>query len=203
MGVNSKCGVQNKRRCESHESCICIVGFSACWCQKKSTVCEMECRHVAVQRGKQGQNHLMIYSMETQILMDISFPCLEIKLIYFTSEMPSPWSHLHDIDQFLLKSKADSERLEMHGERTVLLVGTVNKQCSYGGGVVFLVTEGMLYEADMLLLCQNSPALCQMLNLCIRWIRVVFIGKWSRTHLVKCTAIVRAKRMWALGRTNC
>ena len=33
MGVNSKCGVQSKRRCESHESCICIAGFPACWCQ--------------------------------------------------------------------------------------------------------------------------------------------------------------------------
>ena len=30
VGVNSKCGVQNKRRCESHESCVCIVGFPAC-----------------------------------------------------------------------------------------------------------------------------------------------------------------------------
>ena len=27
MGVNSKCGVQSKRRRESHESCVCIVGF--------------------------------------------------------------------------------------------------------------------------------------------------------------------------------
>ena len=26
VGVNSKCGVQSKRRCESHESCVCIVG---------------------------------------------------------------------------------------------------------------------------------------------------------------------------------
>ena len=44
------------RRCESHESCFCIVGFSACGCQKKSIVYEMECRHAAVQRGKQDQN---------------------------------------------------------------------------------------------------------------------------------------------------
>ena len=36
MGVNSKRGVQSKRRCESHESCVCIVGFPACGCQKKS-----------------------------------------------------------------------------------------------------------------------------------------------------------------------
>ena len=46
------------RRCESHESCICIVGFPACGCQKKSVAYETECRHAAVQRGKQDQNHL-------------------------------------------------------------------------------------------------------------------------------------------------
>ena len=28
--MNSKCGVQSKRKCRSHESCICIVGFPAC-----------------------------------------------------------------------------------------------------------------------------------------------------------------------------
>ena len=28
--MNSKCGVQSKSRGESRESCICIVGFSAC-----------------------------------------------------------------------------------------------------------------------------------------------------------------------------
>ena len=33
--VFSKCGVQSNRKCESHESCVCIVGFSACVCQKK------------------------------------------------------------------------------------------------------------------------------------------------------------------------
>ena len=38
--MNSKCGVQSKRRCESHESCVCIVGFPACGCQKKSVVNE-------------------------------------------------------------------------------------------------------------------------------------------------------------------
>ena len=27
--MNSKCGVQSKRRCGSHESCVCIVGFPA------------------------------------------------------------------------------------------------------------------------------------------------------------------------------
>ena len=48
--------------CESRESCVCIVGFSACGCQKKSVVYETECRHVAVQRDKQDQN---IYTTET------------------------------------------------------------------------------------------------------------------------------------------
>ena len=56
--VFSKCGVQSKRKYESYESCVCIVRFSACVCQKKSVVYETECRHVAVQRGKQGQNRL-------------------------------------------------------------------------------------------------------------------------------------------------
>ena len=28
VGVNSNCGVQSKRRCESHESCICIAGLT-------------------------------------------------------------------------------------------------------------------------------------------------------------------------------
>ena len=55
--MNSKCGVQSKRRCESHESCVCIAGFPACGCQKKSVLYETECRHAAVQRGKQDQNH--------------------------------------------------------------------------------------------------------------------------------------------------
>ena len=36
--MNSKCGVQSKRKCGSHESCVCIVGFPACGCQKKSVV---------------------------------------------------------------------------------------------------------------------------------------------------------------------
>ena len=32
--------------------CVCIVGFPACGCQK-NVVHETECRHAAVQRGKQ------------------------------------------------------------------------------------------------------------------------------------------------------
>ena len=56
--MNSKCGVQSKRKYESHESCACIVGFSASWCQKKSAVYETEFIHVAVQISKQDQNQL-------------------------------------------------------------------------------------------------------------------------------------------------
>ena len=48
VGVNSKCAVQSKRRCESHETCVCIVGFLACGCQKKNVVYETECRHVTL-----------------------------------------------------------------------------------------------------------------------------------------------------------
>ena len=51
-------GVQSKRRCENHESCVCIVEFPACRCQNKSVVYETECRRAEVQRGKQDQNYL-------------------------------------------------------------------------------------------------------------------------------------------------
>ena len=54
VGVNSKCGVQSKRKCKSHESCVCIARFPACGCQKKSVVYETECRHVSVLAGKPG-----------------------------------------------------------------------------------------------------------------------------------------------------
>ena len=43
------------------ESCVCIVGFPACGCQKKSVVYETECRHAAVQRGKQDNIYIYIY----------------------------------------------------------------------------------------------------------------------------------------------
>ena len=55
--MNSKCGVQSKRRCKSDESCVCIVGFSAYGCQKKSVVNETEFREVSRTRT--------IYSIET------------------------------------------------------------------------------------------------------------------------------------------
>ena len=35
-----------------------LVDFQHGGCQKKSVVYETECRHVAVQRGKEDQNHL-------------------------------------------------------------------------------------------------------------------------------------------------
>ena len=56
--MNSKCGVQSKRKCRIHESYVCIAGFSACGFQKKNVVYETECRHVAVENGKQDQKHL-------------------------------------------------------------------------------------------------------------------------------------------------
>ena len=56
--MNSKCGVQSKRKYESHDSCLCIAVFSAYGCLKKSVVYETECTHIAVQKGKQDQNHL-------------------------------------------------------------------------------------------------------------------------------------------------
>ena len=56
--------VQSKRKCESHDSCVCIAWFSACECQKKSVVYETECRHIAVQRGKQDQNHIIIAELK-------------------------------------------------------------------------------------------------------------------------------------------
>ena len=42
--VNSKWGVQSKRECECHESCVGIVGLSTCGHQKKSIAYETECR---------------------------------------------------------------------------------------------------------------------------------------------------------------
>ena len=68
MGVNFKCRVQSKRRCENHESCVSIAGFSAGGCQKNSVVYETECRHVAVQRGKQDQNHLCLNQTAANII---------------------------------------------------------------------------------------------------------------------------------------
>ena len=60
VGVNSKCAVQSKRKCGSHESCVRSVGFPACGCQKKSVVYEIECRHAAVQRGNDDELMLTV-----------------------------------------------------------------------------------------------------------------------------------------------
>ena len=51
--MNFKRGVESKRKCKTQESCVCIVGFSACERQKESEVYEAESRHEAVQRSKQ------------------------------------------------------------------------------------------------------------------------------------------------------
>ena len=56
--MNSKYGVQGKRKCENHEFCVCIAGFSECGCQNKSVMYETECRRVAVYRGKEDQKPL-------------------------------------------------------------------------------------------------------------------------------------------------
>ena len=61
--MNSKCGVQSKRRCGNHESCVCIVGFPACGCQKKSVVYEMEC--IDMQQFRDVSRTRTIYSTET------------------------------------------------------------------------------------------------------------------------------------------
>ena len=57
--MNSKCGVQSKRKRESHESSVCIARFSACGCKKKSVMYETECRHLAVHKGKQDQREII------------------------------------------------------------------------------------------------------------------------------------------------
>ena len=56
--MNSKCEVQSKRKCEYHESCVCIFGVYLGGQSEEECMYEMECRHVAVQRGKQDQNCL-------------------------------------------------------------------------------------------------------------------------------------------------
>ena len=53
---------QSTRRCESHESCVFIVGLPACGCQKKSVVYETECRHAAVREVSRTRT---TYSTET------------------------------------------------------------------------------------------------------------------------------------------
>ena len=57
VGVNSKCGVQSKRKCESHVTCVVLLDFQ-CACVRRSVVYETECRQVAAERGKQDKKHL-------------------------------------------------------------------------------------------------------------------------------------------------
>ena len=72
--MNSKCGeFQSKRRCESHESCVCIVGFPACGCQKKSVVCETECRHAAVREVALKHIQATLYLTRSEMGSQCSF----------------------------------------------------------------------------------------------------------------------------------
>ena len=57
VGVNSKCGVQSKRKCESYVTCVVLLDFKHAGV-RRSVVYETECRQVAAQRGKQDQNRL-------------------------------------------------------------------------------------------------------------------------------------------------
>ena len=43
VGVNSKCGVQSKESTKAMTLAFVLLDFSACGCQKKSVVYEMEC----------------------------------------------------------------------------------------------------------------------------------------------------------------
>ena len=83
--MNSQCGVQSKRKCESHESCVCIVGFSACECQKKSVMYETECRHVAVQRAK--QDHTCIAMKHIQATLYLIRSEREASTFFFFQEI--------------------------------------------------------------------------------------------------------------------
>ena len=62
MNLNMICGVQSNRRCENHESCVCIVGVPACGCQKKSVVTR---RSVDMQQFREVSRTTTTYSTET------------------------------------------------------------------------------------------------------------------------------------------
>ena len=47
-------------------SYVCIVGFSACGCQEKCVVYKTEFKHIAVQRGKQDKNRIIIVLKDIQ-----------------------------------------------------------------------------------------------------------------------------------------
>ena len=90
--MNSKCGVQSKRKCESHQTCVCIVGFSAYGCHQKSVVYEMECRHAAVQRGKQDLEKWMIYRVVSYDIGEMCSVQDEGRLIDWFSKTKEYWS---------------------------------------------------------------------------------------------------------------
>ena len=66
-------GSKAREGAKAVESCVCIAGFSACGCQKKSVVYETECRHVAVQRGKQDQKSFVTFKHIQATLYCIRF----------------------------------------------------------------------------------------------------------------------------------
>ena len=63
VGVNSKCGVQSKRRWDSHESCVRIVRYLACGCQKRSVAYETECRHLDLPFHQQTGSIVCVFQM--------------------------------------------------------------------------------------------------------------------------------------------
>ena len=61
--MNSKYGVQSKKRRESYEPSVCIVGFPACGCQKKSVVYETE--YIDMQQFREVSRTRTTYITET------------------------------------------------------------------------------------------------------------------------------------------
>ena len=51
-------GSKAREGAEAMSLAFVLLDFQRVFCQKKSAVYEMECRHAAVQRGKQDENHL-------------------------------------------------------------------------------------------------------------------------------------------------
>ena len=76
MGVNSKCVVQSKRRCESHEPCVCIIGFSTCGGQKKSIDTWFCCchNHSLQAHPPDRQQKFLTGAVHAQKLMENRFP---------------------------------------------------------------------------------------------------------------------------------
>ena len=98
--MNSRCEVQSKRNCESHESCVCIAGFSACGCQKKSVVYETQCRHVDSLERQAGPEpfialkHIQanLYLIRSEMGSQCSSVCLfEMFCVFFLSRKGIEW----------------------------------------------------------------------------------------------------------------